>query len=96
MEKLENRLKNLKADSILENENKNLNEPKQEGDVSALPRKVSDPNDDIMRKFLQEAEVSYKKRQDSDQDEWCCLCNNDASIKCIDCEDDLYCKRCYK
>ena len=33
---------------------------------------------------------------DEDIDSWCCICNEDATIKCLGCEGDLYCAGCWK
>lgn len=30
-----------------------------------------------------------------DPDDWCCICNEDATVACKGCDDDLYCNSCW-
>ena len=32
---------------------------------------------------------------DEEIDSWCCICNDDATLSCIGCADDLYCTNCW-
>lgn len=35
------------------------------------------------------------KYTDEDMESWCCICNEDATIKCMGCDGDLYCQECW-
>ncbi|KAK5113111.1 hypothetical protein LTR62_003690 [Meristemomyces frigidus] len=38
---------------------------------------------------------SKNKYTDDDIDSWCCICNEDGEVRCLDCEGDVYCRGCW-
>lgn len=37
-----------------------------------------------------------KKYTDEEVDSWCIICQDDATVKCLGCDEDLYCASCWK
>ena len=33
---------------------------------------------------------------DSDIDSWCCICNEDGEVRCLGCDGDIYCQKCWR
>lgn len=38
---------------------------------------------------------SLQKKLDEEIDTWCIICQDDATLKCLGCEGDLYCRNCW-
>jgi len=39
---------------------------------------------------------SNVKDMDTDELPWCVICNENAALRCLDCDSDLYCQACYR
>ena len=65
--------------------------PSAEDDPSlALPSVPSSAPDNVKRL------TSKTNYTDADMEKWCIVCLEDATVRCVGCDDDHYCLRCWK
>jgi hypothetical protein len=60
--------------------------------LPSVPKTIKSPA------TLQSAQLTkplQKGFTDDDVDSWCVICNEDATLRCIGCDDDLYCTKCW-
>lgn len=81
-------------DSRLEASGYNLDAAPQASALSKRDRK--DHHRDLGGASVGASAASNYWSNDSDDElPWCCICNRDATLRCYDCDDDLYCTRCF-
>lgn len=39
---------------------------------------------------------SVKPNAETEELPWCTVCNEDATIRCVGCDGDLFCRQCFK
>ncbi|KAF6352820.1 zinc finger FYVE-type containing 19 [Rhinolophus ferrumequinum] len=60
---------------------------------------VPDSDDDeetAIQRVLQQAQALAPKPEAEEELPWCCICNEDATLRCAGCDGDLYCVRCFR
>ena len=70
-----------------------LPQNEEEETTLALP---SAPTSSPARKSKAATKSNLPKFTDEEIDTWCVICNDDATVRCLGCDGDLYCAKCWR
>ena len=51
---------------------------------------------EMANKMRKEYEKKVEDDGESEELPWCAICNEDARLRCLDCDGDLYCMGCFR
>lgn len=89
-------LKQLSDETALD-EASGYNIPLERSGPKNTEKKASSKKAPVPQSRNRPAAISHQQ-SDSEDDElpWCCICNQDATLRCHTCDGDLYCNRCFR
>ncbi|XP_063452625.1 abscission/NoCut checkpoint regulator isoform X2 [Pan paniscus] len=63
-----------------------------------LPDSDDDEDEEtaIQRVLQQAQDVDPRPEAEEEELPWCCICNEDATLRCAGCDGDLFCARCFR
>lgn len=81
------------GDSTSQNSSESTSsKPQKPGKSKSTESKTSGASTKLSSIFSKD----YEANSDDDELPWCCICNGNAVLRCHGCDDDLYCRRCYR
>ncbi|KAA3675884.1 uncharacterized protein DEA37_0009375 [Paragonimus westermani] len=92
-EELEERLRKLKEKDVSDSPVEKLPDS---GKVRNLIEQLTAEAKIDLAAGITEQEMNICAQRGEDELPWCCVCNRNAQLRCVDCDGDLFCQSCYR